>query len=111
MTWQLNLNRGRKQMKTKTIKEARDCKDNKDKKFVLFTQIRQARMVILPIQENEISVDEIIDGLNKGIFTLYDNEFVVLTSTVEDDEPKVIANLRSFDTYFGEIVEKDFKKL
>lgn len=98
-------------MKTKNIKQARsNLKKSEDFHIVTFTQVRHGKMSIFPIKSINISIEEILEGLNNNRFSLYDNEFIVLTETIDDDEPKVIANVKSFDTYFGEIEEKDFKK-
>ena len=103
-------------MKTTTIKEANVFKDSKNKKVVFFTQIRQAKMVIVPMESTGVSVEEVIEGLNSGIFSIYDQAFIVLTKMNDNnsqevpDSPKVIAKIESMDTYISHFEEKDFRK-
>lgn len=94
-------------MKTETIKSARAKKVNlQEATQVFFTETRHAKMLITPL--NEQTVESILAGLSGKRFALMDHEFVVLTETLDDDEPKVVGLVNKLDTYHGEITETDF---
>ena len=95
-------------MKTENIKSARNKMVNqKDFTNMYYTRVMQVKMLVAPL--NNLTAEEILNGLNDGKFEIMDHEFIVIAETINDDEPKVVGLVERLDTYHGEVKEKDFK--
>lgn len=95
-------------MKTETIQSARNKSVNqKDLANMYYTRVMHVKMSVAPL--NGLTKEEILNGLNDGKFEIMDHEFIVVSETINDDEPKVVGLVERLDTYHGEVEEKDFK--
>lgn len=95
-------------MKTETIKSARNKSvSSKDFTNMYYTRVMHVKMSVAPL--NGLTTEEVLNGLNDGKFEIMDHEFIVISETINDDEPKVVGLVERLDTYHGEVEEKDFK--